>query len=80
MNIKNKGLKCKAEQCNKLAFCKGFCTKHYQQLKFNGKVKEQVFLNIEGFCKNIGCGRQVFVKGLCQRCYSKERMRLVNAD
>jgi hypothetical protein len=72
--IKNKGNKCSVEKCDKQAYCLGYCTKHYQQMKLNGKIKEeQIFVAIQGFCKNLGCGGKVFAKGICQKCYRKER-------
>jgi hypothetical protein len=72
---KNKGKKCSVHECDKLAFCKGYCSKHYQQIKFHGKITEkEAALSISQFCKNLGCGQPVFVKGLCQNCYAKQRL------
>lgn len=71
--IKNKGLKCLVNSCDKPAFCKGYCTKHYQQIKFLGEIKEKAFLGIQGLCKNLNCGRLVFAKGFCQHCYQEQR-------
>jgi hypothetical protein len=71
--IKNKGLKCQVVICDKPAFCKGYCTKHYQQVRFHGKITDKNFLLIPNFCKNIGCGKPVFAKDLCQSCYIKQR-------
>jgi hypothetical protein len=74
--IKNKGKICLVEKCGEPAFCKGYCTKHYQQIHLNGKLKkEQTYMCIPGLCKNIGCGGKVFAKGLCQKCYRRERKR-----
>jgi hypothetical protein len=77
--IKNKGKKCSVNSCDKPAFCKGYCTKHYQQMTFSGKIKEKIFLGIPGLCKNLNCGQPVFAKGLCQRCYSQQRKLQINA-
>jgi len=72
--MKNKGKKCSANSCNNKAFCKGYCTKHYQQMYFKGKLKEEPnFVYVEGLCKIIGCGKQVLSKGLCQNHYLKEK-------
>jgi hypothetical protein len=72
--IKNKGQKCLVSTCEKDAFCKGYCTKHYQQMKFKGKIQEKnINLAVEGYCKNLGCGNLVFAKGLCQNCYVHAR-------
>ena len=70
---KNKDSICKVTNCGKSAFCKGYCTKHYQQIKHNGKIKEEICLIIPELCKNLGCGRKIFAKGVCQKCYRKER-------
>jgi len=72
--IKNKGKTCKVEKCSDPAFCKGYCTRHYQQIKLQGKIKqEQIYLMIPNICKNLGCGGKVFAKGECQKCYRRER-------
>lgn len=69
----NKGKKCLVNTCEKGAFCKGYCTKHYQQMKFQGKIVEKTFISVSTFCKNLGCGQKIFAKGLCQSCYIKQR-------
>lgn len=79
--VSNKGKKCQVHNCDKPAFCKGYCTRHYQQMKFTGRIKEQnISLSIIGFCKNIGCGKRVFARGLCQNCYTKQRLLEVTND
>ena len=78
--IKNKGQTCSIRDCSKPAFCKGYCSKHYQQIKFHGKIKDKVYLEVASFCKNLGCGKPVFSKGLCQSCYVKQRLEVKNAD
>jgi len=78
--IKNKGKKCLVSNCNKEAFCKGYCSKHYQQIKFHGEIKEKTYLTVFSFCKNLSCGQPVFAKGLCQNCYLKQRMKRENND
>ncbi|MDD5649338.1 MAG: hypothetical protein PHF86_02825 [Candidatus Nanoarchaeia archaeon] len=70
----NKGRKCLVKSCENGAFCKGYCSKHYQQIKFNGKIKEENNVVVKGFCKNLGCGQKVFAKGLCQSCYTRSRL------
>jgi hypothetical protein len=77
MLIQNKGKKCSVNGCNNEAFCKSYCSKHYQQLKFHGKVQEKPYIAIANFCKNLGCGKQVFAKGLCQICYTRSRKQEV---
>jgi len=73
MNHKNKGRNCITPLCIKEAVCKGYCYKHYQQIKFNGKIKQRQYVVITGICKNIGCGKKIFAKDLCQKCYLEEK-------
>lgn len=76
----NKGKKCSVVDCSSIAYCKGYCTKHYQQIKFNGKIKEKIYIGISDFCKNLGCGKPIFSKGLCQKCYTKQRLDKVSKE
>lgn len=77
--FKNKGKKCSVERCTSNAYCKGLCTKHYQQIKLTGKLKEEKnYMSIAGLCKNIGCGGKEFAKGMCQHCYRQERKKNAN--
>jgi len=69
----NKDKSCQVSGCEKTAFCKGYCSKHYQQIKFKGTIQQKEYLEISGFCKNLGCGKLVFAKGLCQKCYVRQR-------
>lgn len=71
----NKGNKCSVAQCDKDAFCKGLCSKHYQQMKFKGAIAKKNYVYIDGICMNVGCGRKVFAKGMCQRCYVASRKK-----
>jgi hypothetical protein len=65
--------KCSVVSCENTAICKGYCSKHYQQIKLSGKIKDDSFIYMEGMCKNLGCGKKIFAKGLCQTCYRNER-------
>jgi len=77
--FKNKGKKCSIGKCCSLAFCKSYCTKHYQQMRLKGVLKQdQTYIHIPGFCKNIACTGDLFAKGLCQKCYRKERKNFDN--
>lgn len=75
MNVKNKNKNCEIKGCSNKAICKGFCSKHYQQIRLNGKIKEKEYMYINGLCKNISCGKIIFAKGLCQQCYLEEKKR-----
>ena len=71
--IKNKGKKCSVKKCQKDAVCRGKCYKHYQQMRLRGEIRERVFIYIDGICENIGCGCKLFARGLCQKCYLKQK-------
>ena len=73
MNVKNKDKFCKAANCDRNAICKELCTKHYQQQKLQGKLKEKNYMYITDFCKILGCGKNIFAKGLCQNHYLEGR-------
>jgi hypothetical protein len=75
--IQNKGKKCSVSGCDNDAFCKGYCSRHYQQMRYTGKIQEKSYMAVSGFCKNLGCGKPVFVKGLCQACYMRSRQHEV---
>lgn len=75
--IKNKDKLCSIQGCSNKAFCKGYCSKHYQQIKFHGKIQEKEYLILSDFCKNLDCGGKVFAKGLCQACYTRSRLHEV---
>jgi hypothetical protein len=78
--MKNKNKKCLVTECENNAFCKGLCSKHYQQIKFNGKVKEKTYLTVSKFCKNLNCSKTIFAKGFCQSCYTKSRNKNLKND
>jgi len=71
--MRNKGKTCSVVNCGDDAFCKGYCSKHYQQMKFKGEIKTVEHLVLSNYCKNLGCGKTVFAKGLCQTCYTRSR-------
>jgi len=74
-NQKNKGKHCSVQGCDKPAFCKGLCTKHYQQIRLRGNVIEKDYVFIPGLCKILGCNKSVFAKGFCQTHYLKEHKK-----
>lgn len=73
MNQKNKNKKCLVSDCLEKSICKGYCSKHYQQIRLTGKILEKNYMYINGLCKNIGCGKNIFAKGFCQTCYLKDK-------
>lgn len=71
--MKNKNKICKAKGCDREAVCKGYCPKHYQQIKLRGKLIEKNYLYVEGICKMIGCNGKILAKGLCQPHYLEDK-------
>lgn len=55
--------KCSVDWCKNNSKCKGFCQKHYDQMRLYGKVKPDVVKST--ICSFPGCGRKLCAKGLC---------------
>ena len=70
--MRNRGELCGASNCDRDAYCKGYCTKHYQQIRLKGKIIKKDYVFINGLCKNIGCGNKSISKGYCRNHYMKE--------
>ena len=60
--ISNVGLKCNLRACHESAFCKGFCSFHYQKLIHDPRRKIIECKRCENTSINHG-------RGYCQRCY-----------
>ena len=73
--MKNKGLKCSVNLCDKKAVCKGMCAKHYQQIKLRGSIIEKDYVFVDGLCKIVGCGKKMFAKGYCQNHYIEKHRK-----
>ena len=69
--MRNKFRLCKVPNCNRDAVCKGFCRKHYQQIRSKGKISEKGYIYVYGLCKILNCKNKAFAKGYCQKHYTK---------
>lgn len=76
MNQKNKGKMCSVENCDREAICRGYCTKHYQQMKLRGSIIKKDYVYVEGHCKIIGCNKKSFSKGFCQTHYLENKQNV----
>ncbi len=56
---------CKVEDCSKTAYCKGYCTKHYQRFKRYGSPLLPV--RMKKICKVDGCTAVAKCNGYCVR-------------
>ena len=58
--------KCKIEGCEDKSYCKGYCSKHYQQFK---KYGEGLLPVKQTICVVDGCNNKYSCKGYCQKHY-----------
>lgn len=61
---------CKVEGCTEKHEAKGYCKKHYQQMRKYGAIKK----GISTQCKVIGCNNTRLVKGYCSRHAAQIRL------
>jgi len=58
---------CSAPHCNKEVYVKGYCRKHYIQIRKYGELKPDKEIYTE--CVVEGCSEKPFSRGLCHRHY-----------
>ena len=68
---------CKVVGCKKLALSKGYCSKHYQQMRRHGgltleREQQHQMIPSNGKCVVDGCDRAVEAKGMCKLHYNIE--------
>lgn len=69
--VGKKSLKiCSAESCNNKHYSKGYCERHYRQIKKHNKIQE---IKRHEFCIVVGCGRGHHGKGYCFKHYNQFR-------
>lgn len=69
-------VKCKVVWCHDEAVTKGYCNKHYQQMRKHGEVKsetERSKIKVSDKCSISGCDNKVFAKGYCNKHYQQIR-------
>ena len=60
---------CKAKNCNKKLYAKGYCRTHYARLQRNGSLKRTSCINHGKICKAPNCVRSAYVSGYCSLHY-----------
>lgn len=71
---KEKRLFCSVKGCERGAFCKGFCHKHYQQMNKHGKIiDDEIRAKRNKICKVEECDRKPCAYGYCQKHYEQFR-------
>ena len=61
---------CKVDGCSNKYFSKGYCSRHYQQVKKYGKIYKQIYPE---FCTVEGCNNKYLAKGYCNKHYTQLR-------
>lgn len=79
--MKSKGT-CKV--CGTEAYAKGYCNKHYNQIRIHGRLRPDLergsYSSEERECSVDGCYGVVVAKGLCMTHYQQQRRANSNAD
>lgn len=66
---KNKGMKCSDKKCKNPARVKGFCMKHYNEMRYPKKL--QIFKNVGQKCTIPGCSDKAYCRAMCSKHYRK---------
>ena len=68
---------CKAPGCDKPVYAKGYCNKHYNQIRVHGKLRPDLertrYDDGDRTCSEEGCEGEVIAKGLCMAHYQQYR-------
>lgn len=72
------GRKCSVEGCNREHRAKGYCQKHYSQVRYYGYIRN-IIIRDKRTCSIKECEREAIAKGLCNKHYLqiKERGRIL---
>jgi len=71
---KSLGKICKVERCDRGTYAKGYCNKHYNQMKRNGKIlkkENELIFSSTGVCKVVGCNEKSVAKCYCLKHYQR---------
>lgn len=63
--MKKKSRTCSVEGCNLEHYSKGYCRKHYDNLRFYGTVKGSSIIRYGPICSVPDCGKSEYAKGYC---------------
>jgi len=68
---------CEAPDCSRTQYAKGYCNKHYNQIRSRGKLTPELeraeYTNGDTLCSEHGCPGSVVAKGLCMTHYQQQR-------
>lgn len=77
---KNQNKPCSVSGCGKQAICKGYCSRHYQQIRLRGNIiTKSGGMFVSGVCKILGCGKKTQAKDLCSAHYRQERVKMAQS-
>lgn len=63
---------CKVPGCNNIHVAKGYCDKHYRQIKKHGKIMDEIYENNKNRkCKIEGCDEKYYSQGYCRLHYER---------
>ena len=60
---------CSVSGCGGRYLARGFCIKHYYQVKRHGEVRSGAPSSVRRHCKEEGCGGSSYALGYCSRHY-----------
>lgn len=60
---------CSVVSCDKQKYCRGYCSKHYQEYKQSGVLTNQVFIPPK--CNVDGCDTKAIARNLCIKHYGR---------
>jgi hypothetical protein len=65
-------LPCRAKGCDKLQFSRGYCRKHYEQLRKHGRLTPELERRQHDPCCGAeGCEETQVARGYCKRHYGQ---------
>ena len=63
---------CKVDNCERQVHAKGYCGKHYKQIKRCGKIIDKEYVHYDK-CQVEGCNNEARAKGLCNKHYKQNK-------
>ena len=75
---------CAAPECGRVVYAKGYCNKHYTQIRTYGKLRPDLereeYSHNAKECAESGCHGEAIAKGLCRAHYQKQYRSVSQAD
>lgn len=63
--------KCEAPNCGRLAVARGYCSKHYYQVRTHGGLTPDLERKGKIICKSPGCHEETHARGYCSKHYQQ---------